>query len=112
MYRLPSQRLSVTWRLVVPAVLFVVAAAQFTLILAKYNDVRLPVGFDISWKPGSQVDIPSPGYEDVQAQLTGIPTAFSDPSADNYRWYTEAKLRQLTACMTRGDCAPNAGKVS
>jgi hypothetical protein len=31
---------------------------------------------------------------------------------DNYKWYTDAKLRWLAACMARGDCPANADKVS
>jgi hypothetical protein len=30
----------------------------------------------------------------------------------NYKQHTEAKLRELTACAIRGDCHPNADKVS
>ncbi|BEI91211.1 uncharacterized protein CcaverHIS019_0400310 [Cutaneotrichosporon cavernicola] len=30
---------------------------------------------------------------------------------NNYKYYTEAKLRQLTACMARGDCHSNAENV-
>jgi hypothetical protein len=29
-----------------------------------------------------------------------------------YKWYTDSKLRSLTACSIRGDCHPNAHKVS
>lgn len=28
-----------------------------------------------------------------------------------HQWYTEAKLRQLAACMATGTCPPNADKV-
>lgn len=36
----------------------------------------------------------------------------SDPNEYfNYRWYTEAKLRWLTACIARDDCPENADKV-
>ncbi|WOO82976.1 uncharacterized protein LOC62_04G006454 [Vanrija pseudolonga] len=36
----------------------------------------------------------------------------SDPNESfNYRWYTEAKLRWLTACLARDDCPENADKV-
>jgi hypothetical protein len=29
----------------------------------------------------------------------------------NYRWYSDSKLRELTACMARGNCPKNADKV-
>lgn len=45
--------------------------------------------------------------------LTGVPTVEEIKTAPhNYKWYTEAKLRWLTACLTRGDCPKNAEKVS
>ncbi|BEI80322.1 hypothetical protein CcaverHIS002_0108510 [Cutaneotrichosporon cavernicola] len=31
--------------------------------------------------------------------------------SDNYKWYTDSKLRELTACMARGNCPKNADKV-
>jgi len=29
-----------------------------------------------------------------------------------YKWYSESTLRTLAACTARGDCHPNAHKVS
>lgn len=46
--------------------------------------------------------------------LTTIPggwAAYDKNENDNYRWVTEAKLRQLTACLARGDCPENADKI-
>ncbi|GMK58571.1 hypothetical protein CspeluHIS016_0600130 [Cutaneotrichosporon spelunceum] len=50
--------------------------------------------------------------------LTRIPTGseIGTPKGvnnddNNYKYQTEAKLRQLTACMARGDCHPNAENV-
>lgn len=46
--------------------------------------------------------------------LTTIPGgwgAYDKNENDNYRWVTEAKLRQLTACLARGDCPENADKI-
>lgn len=53
---------------------------------------------------------PSP---DVLDDLVTIPTfELNDPNEPfNYRWYTQAKLRWLTACLIRGNCPPNADKV-
>jgi hypothetical protein len=111
MYGLSPQRRPVTWRIVVPLIILVIAAGQFAIILAEYFEVHLPVRLDVTWQPARTPEAPAQQFLEAQAQLVDIPTAFSDPSADNYRWYTEAKLRQLTACMTRGDCEPNADKV-
>jgi len=30
---------------------------------------------------------------------------------NNYKWYSDAKLRWLAACLARGDCPENADKV-
>lgn len=52
--------------------------------------------------------------ETMLKALTTIPGHFDLHDAhkdDNYRWITEAKLRQLTACLARGDCPANADKI-
>lgn len=52
--------------------------------------------------------------ENMLKALTTIPggwAAYDKNENDNYRWVTEAKLRQLTACLARGDCPENADKI-
>ncbi|BEI88669.1 uncharacterized protein CcaverHIS019_0200310 [Cutaneotrichosporon cavernicola] len=95
MHGLPPQSRPTVWRMVVPAIIFVIASTQFAVLLASYYDVGLPVRLDVSWKPATKPQLPT-HFTETQTQLTDIPTVFSDPNADNYRWYTDAKLRQLT----------------
>lgn len=51
----------------------------------------------------------SPEYAAAAAKIAAIP----DPLAihQNFKWYTDAKLRNLAACMAKGDCPANAAKV-
>ncbi|WOO84262.1 uncharacterized protein LOC62_05G007782 [Vanrija pseudolonga] len=55
----------------------------------------------------------SPAFSSALTGLTTLPHfKVNDPNEMfNYRWWTEAKLRSLVACIIRGDCAPNADKV-
>lgn len=57
-----------------------------------------------------------PDFNDgIQKQLLApLPTDMTMDTKGylNYKAYTEHKLRELTACSARGDCHPNAGKVS
>lgn len=110
---------AVNWRVVVPVFIVLIALVQFGLILAEYLDLQLPVRLSVKWASSDSASVPAqtptPDQFDAVSRLTHIPTGFAihDPNeTDNYQWYTEAKLRRLTSCMTRGDCSPNADKVS
>lgn len=89
------------WAILVPVAIIATAFLQSLLLLAIYYDVRLPAA--VSWRA-------APELHSTQA-LTRLPP-FSSHDTDNYRWYTDAKLRQLAACTARGDCGPNADKIA
>lgn len=51
---------------------------------------------------------------DALEALAHVPVIGEDVHGNSqqpYQWHTEAKLRQLTACMALGNCAKNAEKV-
>lgn len=115
-----APRPSVSWRMAVPGIILFIASAQFVLIFAEYLNLRLPVRLSVSWASSSSSSAGysvlggTAGQREAQARLTHIPGEFPayDPTeTGSYQWYTEAKLRELTACVTRGDCSPNADKV-
>lgn len=65
--------------------------------------------------PGSRVAsnslLPAAGpYHD----LAYVPEPHDEITEERkgWKWYNDAKLRALTACQARGDCHPNAAKVS
>lgn len=113
--RSAAPRKSIGGRMIVVGIVIFVASVQFTLIFAEYLNVRLPVRLSVSWSSSSsQEPLSIPELDDALARLTNVPTDFKSNdqiATGNYQWHTEAKLRQLTACMARGDCAPNADKV-
>ncbi|KAL1406710.1 hypothetical protein Q8F55_008416 [Vanrija albida] len=55
----------------------------------------------------------SPAFATALDGLTTLPHfKVNDPNEMfNYRWWTEAKLRSLVACIIRGNCPPNADKI-
>lgn len=67
-----------------------------------------------AYYPGWLPQLDPSAAEVMLKQLTTIPggfAAYDRNEGDNYRWITEAKLRQLTACLARGDCPENADKI-
>lgn len=52
------------------------------------------------------------GHAAALQHLTSAPKQIWNDEQGRYKWIAHAKLRQLTACLARGDCHPNADKVS
>ncbi|WOO86130.1 Alpha-1,6-mannosylglycoprotein 6-beta-N-acetylglucosaminyltransferase B [Vanrija pseudolonga] len=51
------------------------------------------------------------GHSHALQHLTSAPKQIWNDEQGRYKWIAHAKLRQLTACLARGDCHPNADKI-
>jgi len=78
-------------------VLWIIALAVFIYGSSKYP---LPL-----WPSSLDHRAPLSGLTSVPYELTG-------KDADNYKWWTETRLRALASCTGKGNCAGNANKVS
>lgn len=105
--RAVSQRYGPLW-------LGIFAVVTFSLFVFVGHQVRDSADSGAAWNWKSVLPGSSSGGPSYQA-LVHVP----DPQTEanyrihgNYKWYSDSKLRELTACMARGDCPKNADKVS
>jgi hypothetical protein len=95
-----------------------------TLLLLFAIQLDIPSTWHSSWSSHTSTDTSTitaafneaeahfnPQYDSANQLITIPKIEDIKDKPDNYKWYTEAKLRWLTACLARGDCPRNADKV-